>query len=171
MNDKDYGKKIAEEMIMESLTDSFEMITDLSITGIKSSESPDFLANIGGLDIGIELAEIRDQTDAFDYKDEAYRIVDKKNESYSRRGLFKRQPIMLVLYSYSPPLFDIKDQLDQLYLGDFQGLGFHFIWLMDLSDEYFSAGDPRRPADLYCLSPREFQGFHRFGDWARKPFG
>jgi hypothetical protein len=76
------------------------------------------------------------------------------------------------MYSYSPPLFDIKTRLaEKAYQPDFEALGFAGIWALDLSDAYYSARDPRRPADVFCFKPAARFGFLRFGNQDRKPFG
>jgi hypothetical protein len=70
------------------------------------------------------------------------------------------------------PFYDVRHQLESsMNWEDFDGLGFSEIWLMDLADAYYSAQDPRRPADLFSLKPLAWLGFHRYGYHDRKPFG
>ena len=74
-------------------------------------------------------------------------------------------------FAERPPLYEVENGIARMALEDFDTLGFAEVWFTDLSDEYFSARDPRKPADLFCVKPALFRGFHRFGDWDRKPFG
>ncbi len=101
---------------------------------------------------------------------EAWRIAEKKNVSYLRNGRFAI-PIILIFFSRRPPLADFYGAFDLVALEDFASLDFEEIWLADQSDEYFSNRDPRRPADLFGMAPTEVRGYHRFGDWDRKPYG
>ena len=133
--------------------------------------SPDSIVGLDGKPYGVELTEIRDVNDAEGYVDEAYRIASKKSESYLRRDLFSF-PILLVMYSYDPPLFDIRSSLAaRVFQEDFGALGFAEIWAADFSDAYHSPGNSRRPADLFCFKPAAQFGFHRGGAQDRKPFG
>lgn len=133
--------------------------------------SPDHIIGLDDKPFGIELTEIRDVEDAESYVAEAYRIAAKKSESYSRRGLF-RFPIALIMYSYDPPLFDIRKRLAaKVFQEDFEALGFSEIWAADFSDAYYSVRDLRRPADLFCFKPATHFGFRRGGMHDRKPFG
>lgn len=60
----------------------------------------------------MELAEVRGAEDGWTYFEEAKRIATKKHVSYDGRGLF-RNPIILVLHSRHPSLFDMKAALAQ----------------------------------------------------------
>jgi len=131
----------------------------------------DFIVGLDGRPLGIELAEVRGKTDAEMYFEEVTAIAWKKNESYKRRGLFKNQ-IALILYGREPPLFDIRHSLAGFAEDEvFDDLGFVEMWAADLSDAYFNPGHPLRPADMFCMKPRKWLGFHRIGAPDRKPFG
>ncbi|UHD45478.1 hypothetical protein LUX29_21225 [Aureimonas altamirensis] len=172
MRDRDVGKLMVEEMHLESFVDAFPLVTGRVIEITDRGESPDFEALIEGEPIGIELTEIRDLDDAGDYLAEVYRIASKKSASYAKHGHFDARPIILVCHSDALPFHDFRGQLEaQAYWDDFDNLGFAEIWLMDLSDAYYSAQDPRRPADLFGLKPEAWRGFQRYGSYDRKPFG
>ena len=75
MNDKEYGKRLVEEMILEQLLNSFPEITGRAVTDEAEGEfaqisaSPDFIVGLDGRAFGIELAEIRNVDDAYAYLD------------------------------------------------------------------------------------------------------
>ncbi|MDQ2081033.1 hypothetical protein RA307_12645 [Xanthobacteraceae bacterium Astr-EGSB] len=176
MNDKERGKHMVEEMVLEQLMESFPVITGRAITEEAHGEfaqvegSPDFVFGLDGHALGIELAEIRHAEDAEAYLAEVSQLAWQKHESYERRGLF-RNPIALILHSIAIPLFDIQRELAAASSDEFDEVGFVEVWCVDFSDAYYSAQDLRRPADMFCFKPRQWFGFHRIGWWDRKPFG
>jgi hypothetical protein len=176
-HDSEFGKQEIEDMILDQLLDSFTIITGRTVTDEWSDDakkvegSPDHIIGLDGKAFGVELTEIRDVEDADSYVDEAYRLATKKSESYARRGVFKF-PIALVMYSTTPPLFDLRNSVEAAtFQADFEGLGFAEIWAIDFSDAYYSPSDPRRRADMFCFKPTDLFGFHRIGNHNRKPFG
>lgn len=177
MNDYVMGKRMIEDMMLDQVLDAFPRITGRTVTddgvdGFPQIEgSPDFVIGLDGKAVGVEIAEIRNTVDAWSYYEEANRIAWKKHASYERRGLF-RNPIILVLYSGGPPLYEIHHELS--WFDDhreFEDAGFIEVWAADFSDEYYSAQDPRRPADMFCFKPSDMFGFHRIGGYDRKPWG
>lgn len=171
------GKRMIEDMVLDELRESFPRITRREITDDWSDDfervegSPDFVVGVDGKAMGIELAEIRNAGDAAGYYAEASRLTWQKHESYERRGLFAN-PIILLLHSKQPALFDIQGELEALCdAAEFDGTGFAEVWAIDFSDEYFSAGHPLRFADMFCFKPDAAFGFRRVGDHGRKPFG
>jgi len=165
-------KKEVENELLDAFVDSHTLITGRGLTDIESSESPDFLAVMEGRLVGVEVSELRlaDDEDAYGYVEEAWRIADKKNTSYKRHNRFSI-PIILVLFAQRPPLYELQDEIADMVLEDFDTLEFEEVWFADLSDEYLSVRDPRRPADLFGVSPATYRGFHRYGNWGRKPYG
>lgn len=175
--DSEIGKRMWENMILDQVLDSLPMITGRTVTDEWEGEaeqidgSPDHILGLDGKPLGIELTEVRNVDDAQGYVDEAYRLALKKSDSYTRRDIF-RFPIVLVMHSAEPPLFDLRESLDEaVEQSDFEVLGFAEIWAIDFSDAYYSVGDPRRRADMFCFKPHEWFGFHRLGFGDRKPFG
>jgi hypothetical protein len=175
--DKELGKREVEDGVLIQVLDAFSIAAGWNLTGDWEGEaeqvegSPDAIVGRDGKPFGVELTEIRDAEDAESYIAEAYRLAEQKSASYSRRGLFKF-PIALAMYSYSPPLFDLRKRLAQtVYRPDFDALGFVEIRAVDFSDAYYSARDPRRPADMFCFKPATQFGFMRVGMGDRKPFG
>jgi len=115
---------------------------------------------------------IRDQSDAGNYLEEVYRIALKKSTSYEKHGHFLTRPIILLCYSDCCPFFNAKGRFEAAaFWYDFGSLGFAEIWLMDLAEDYYSARDPRRPADLYGFKPVRWRGYRRFSISDRKSFG
>jgi hypothetical protein len=142
MGENKTGKSMIEDMVLEQLLDSFPIITGRTPTDEwhdhveKVEGSPDHIIGRDGKAFGIELTEIRDADDAWGYVDEAYRLASKKSDSYTRRGIF-RFPIALVMYSTTPPLFDIRKSLEgAISQADFETLGFSEVWAVDFSDAY-----------------------------------
>ena len=172
MGSTDWIKKEIESELLDAFVESHTLITGRTLTEIESSESPDFLAAMEGRPVGLEVTELRlaNDEDAYGYVEEAWRIADKKNTSYKRHGRFSI-PIILVMFAQRPPLYELQDGIADMALEDFDGLGFTEIWFVDLSDEYYSVQDPRRPADLFGVSPPAYRGFHRYGNCGRKPYG
>lgn len=172
MGSTDWIKKEIEAELLDAFVESYTQITGLAIIDIESNESPDFSASMDEQAVGLEVTELRldDETSGWDYVAEAWRIADKKSTSYKRHGRFTI-PIILIMFARRPPLHDLQDDIAATALEDFDGLGFTEIWFADLSDEYYSVRDPRRPADLFGVSPSAYRGFHRYGNWGRKPYG
>ena len=175
--DKELGKREVEDDVLDQALDAFSSVAGWNVTddwdgeAVRIEGSPDAIVGRDGKPFGVELTEIRDAEDAESYIAEAYRLAEQKSASYSRRGLFKF-PIALAMYSNSPPLFEIKKRLaETVFQPDFEALGFAEIWAFDFSDEYYSARDPRRPADVFCFKPVALFGFARAGMGDRKPFG
>src|SRR5258708_40175073 len=94
MRDVDYGKKIAEEMTMESFLDAFPRVTGRSIEITDQGETPDFVALVDGRQTGIELTEIRAGSPE-DYVDEVGRLSLKKETTFEKMGGFTRPTILL----------------------------------------------------------------------------
>ena len=171
MSDQEIGKRMGEEAILEAFEAAYPQITGRDLVEVTKSESPDFLVVLGEENVGLEISEIRNCEDVDDYLAEVWRLADQKNNSYKRRGLFEIS-IFLIFYSYKPPIYEIQKSIEVRFEpDDFDGLSFEEVWLMDLSEEYFSYQDPRRPADMFCLKPGEWRGFYRIGSHGRKPYG
>lgn len=169
VRDIDHGKKLVEQMIIESFVDSFPRVTGRHVGIISQGESPDFVALVEGLEIGIELTEIRAESPEA-YLDEVVRLSLNKEMTFERIGVFRR-PTILLCHGRQPPIYDMRRFLDSTASWcDLTETQFSEIWLMDLSDEYYSIRDPRKPADFYCLSPAEMAGFYEC-ERTRKPFG
>jgi hypothetical protein len=172
MRDTDIGKWISEETALEPFSESFPLITGRTIEVMEKSESPDFKIKIDDAPFGLEVTEIRDCDEENDYLSEVYRIAARKDKSYRSRKIFENYPIVLLCYSDCFPFFDARRALERAaFWSVFDALSFSEIWLMDLADEYYSARDPRRPADLFGLKPEHWRGYHRFDFGDRKPFG
>lgn len=172
MRDIDIGKRMVEEMNLEPFLNAYPDVTGCSVEVAGKSESPDFEVLIDERPTGLELTEIRSCEDAYEYVDEVYRLASKKAKSYRSNGIFDERPVILLCYSDCFAFFDHQDEFSHAVVwDDFDSLGFSEIWLMDLSDTYFSSLDPRRPADLFGLAPEKWRGFHRIGFWDRKPYG
>ena len=172
MGQNEWIKKEMEYKLVNTFVDSYHLIAGRPIVSVEASESPDFLAEINDEPCGIEVSEIRMgcEPDPWEYVEEAWRIAKKKHISYTKHDRFA-MPIILVFFASQPPLYEFHEDLAEIHLEDFDDLGFSEVWFADLSDEYFSCRDPRRPADLFGVSPEECRGFHRYGKWGRKPFG
>lgn len=168
---------MVEEMILDQILDSYLSITNRSLTDKRDGDfsrlegSPDFIVGVDHRALGIELAEVRHSSSAWMYCETASGIAWKKHDSYARRGLFAN-PIALVLYSRDLPLFDISHELiGGCSKEEFEGTGFAEVWAIDLSEVYYTPGDPFRRADMFCFKPRASFGFHRIGEHGRKPYG
>jgi hypothetical protein len=99
------------------------------------------------------------------------RLAHQKSESYTRRGLFKF-PIVLILYSDEPSLSEMADFLEEITVQEeFEVLGFHEIWAIDLGEEFYTIGHPFRRPDMFCFKPRSKFGFDRIGEYGRKSYG
>lgn len=177
MSDRDRGKEMVEEMILEQVLEPISIVTDRVLTkeglaGFPRVEgSPDFVVGFDGRALGIEVTEVRDVVESVEYYEEALRLALKKSESYRRRHLFAN-PIALVMYSKDPPLFEIQTELAAMGAEmDFEGTGFAEVWAVDFSDAYYRVGHPLRYPDLFCFKPMSDFGFHRVGGYDRKPFG
>lgn len=172
MGSTDWIKKEIEFELLDAFVESHTLITGRAFAEIKPGESPDFTTVMEGRPVGLEVSELwlSEETAGWDYVAEAWRIAEKKNASYRRHGCFV-MPIILMMFAQRPPLYELQHDIADYPLEEFDGLGFAEIWFADLSDKYYSVRDPRRPADLFGVSPPAYRGFHRYGDWNRKPYG
>lgn len=176
-SDAEMGKREIERVVLDDVVETLSEVAGWNVTDDWNGEaeqlegSPDAIVGRDGKPFGIELTEIRGAADAESYINEAYRIAERKSESYSRRGLFKF-PIALAMYSYSPPFFEMRQSLSVVvYQPDFEMLGFAEIWAIDFCEAYYSARDLRRQADIFGFKPAAQFGFLRSGMADRKPFG
>lgn len=175
MNDWEQGKAADEDRVMQHTREAWNRCLGRSLTeawigtAAKTAGSPDFIFGLNTKPLGVELTEVRGASDAPGWLEEASRLSRKKNESYSRRGLFSF-PIILVFHSENPALFDMRSYLE-CHTEEFLNSEFLEIWAVDLSDAYFSTGHPLKPADLFCFKPISLFGFFRAGQQVRKPYG
>src|SRR5262245_56921281 len=103
--DVDYGKRLAEQMIMESFVGSFPRVTGRRIEVLGQHETPDFIALVDDTEMGIELTEVR--ADSFEsYFDEVVRLTLKKEAIFERNGAFRR-PTILLCHGAQPPIYDM----------------------------------------------------------------
>src|SRR5689334_9440542 len=108
--DIDYGKRLAEQMIMESFVSSFPRVTGRRVKVLGQGETPDFVALIDQTETGVELTEIR--ADCFEsYLDEVVRLTLKKEMTFERSGAFRR-PTILLCHGAQPPIYDMRRLLD-----------------------------------------------------------
>ncbi|MXY33768.1 MAG: hypothetical protein F4186_09920 [Boseongicola sp. SB0676_bin_33] len=172
MGSTDWIKKEIEFELLDAFAESSALITGRVSSEFKPGESPDFTAVLEGRSVGLEVSELRlsDETSGWHYVNEAWRISKKKDASCRRHGRFA-VPIILIMFAERPPLHDLQHDIAENALEEFDGLGFAEVWFADLSDKYYGVRDPRRPADLFGVSPSGIRGFHRYGDWDRKPYG
>ena len=79
MGENDWIKKEIERELLDAFVDSYRLITGRNIDEIESSESPDFLAMIDGRRGGVEVAELRvdSEIEPYSYVEEAWRIAGK----------------------------------------------------------------------------------------------
>ena len=116
--ESEVGKREIENMVLDQVLDALPIITGRTVTnewdGVAEQVegSPDHIIGVDHKPFGVELTQISGADEAWDYVAEAYRLGSKKSDSYSRRGIF-RFPIALVMYSTSPPLFEIKRALEE----------------------------------------------------------
>jgi hypothetical protein len=165
-NERELGKAEIERTALAPFLESYPHFTDNKIDYIGKSESPDFWVARNGKLTGIEVTEVRKQDEGH-YLETFAEIAMKKETTFERNGVF-RDPIILVGYSYSPPLWDLRRYLEgSPGWIDFTDFKFSEIWLVDHSDEYSG----RHYADLHCLSPISLRGFYGDESQTRKPFG
>jgi len=164
--DNALGLREAEASVADTFEAEFPVVTGRTVKILSTSESPDRIALIDGIETGVELTSIK-AGDADDMIAEALRLASKKHESYDRRGIFDTRPLILLGQLDWPAkdveglaLYDVHKELAELIVpSDFDGFGFSEIWLMDDGPKYTSRHDPRAPADFFCFAPTEKIGF------------
>ena len=170
--ERQLGRRACEQIAADAFARSCSAFTRRSIEITDEGESPDFWIKIDGRLLGLEVTEVRGPSryspfsDPREYLDAFAATALKKQESYERRGIFD-QRIVLVGYSSSPPLWDMKRDALSGAVVDFTDFRFAEIWLLDQSDDY--SGRPF--ADLICLAPHDLRGFYEDSWVTRKPFG
>jgi len=161
------GLRELETGIADSFEAEFPIVTGRTVKLIESiGDPPDRVAFIDGIKTGVELTAIHaGNADAI--VAEVLRLARQKHDSYTRRGVFDTGPMILLGHLgwpapdvEGPALYDVWEKLTELAaLGDFDGLGFSEIWLMDDGVKYTSRSDPRAPADFFCFAPADKAGF------------
>src|ERR1019366_10215648 len=106
----DVGKRMIENMMIEAFSDSFPQVTGREVEIVDGGETPDYLALIDGRETGIELTRIYAETPD-EYMEVVTRLAGKKEETFLRLGALERA-VILVCYSYTPPIFDMRHFLD-----------------------------------------------------------
>jgi hypothetical protein len=162
------GLRESETAVADTFEAEFPVVTGRPVEILSHGESPDRIALIGGIEIGIELTGIH-ASSADDIVDKLLRLASRKSESYQRRNLFEMQPIILLGHLdwparnlEGPALYDVHDELDKICCpGDFDDFGFTEIWLIDSGPKYTSRRDPRAPADFFCFAPNGMIGSGR----------
>jgi hypothetical protein len=178
-NDYEYGRHLSETDVAERFESEFPAVTGRTVEILEDGEAPDRIALIDGVTTGIELTAIK-AGNAGDIVYEIGRLANKKHASYDRRRIFEGPPIILLGHLDWPAidvegvaLYDVYIELKYLFdVGDFEGLGFSEIWLMDAGIKYSSRKHRRYPADFYCFFPDDNIGFweherKRSPYWAR----
>jgi hypothetical protein len=160
------GKREGETAAVDTFEAEFPVVTGRTVEVLSCGESPDRIALVDGIEVGVELTDIKAGC-ADDIVLELLRLAGKKHESYERRAIFDARPILLLGHLdwpakdvEGPALYDVHKELGDLFVpSDFDGLGFSEIWLIDNGPKYTSRRDPRMPADFYCFAPRAQLGF------------
>jgi hypothetical protein len=159
------GLREVETGISDTFEAEFAMVTGRTVEILSAGESPDRIALTDRIETGIELTAIHAGS-ADHIIAEVLRIAGRKQESYSRRGIFETRPIILLGHLSwpdrdveGPALYDVYEELAELTVPDDFGSGFSEIWLMDDGLKYTSRRDPRAPADFFCFTPAESVGF------------
>jgi hypothetical protein len=169
--DNALGLRESETATAETFEAEFAIVTGRTVKLIESVGDPsDRVALIDGTETGVEFTAIHAGS-ADDIIAAVLRLARQKHDSYARRGVFDAQPMILLGHLdwpaksvEGPALYDVWEQLTLLTTsGDFGGLGFSEIWLMDDGAKYTSRRDPRVPADFFCFAPAELAGF-----WCRE---
>jgi hypothetical protein len=160
------GRGEVETSVADTFEAEFSVITGRTVKILSAGESPDRIALIGGIEAGVELTAIKAGS-AEHVIAEVLRLASQKHESYQRRGIFDRRPIILLGHLdwpakdvEGPALYDMNEELaERIVPSDFDGFGFSEIWLMDDGPKYTSRRDPRTPAYFFCFAPVEKIGF------------
>lgn len=160
------GKREVETGMAETFEAEFPVVTGRTVEILSYGESPDCIAQIDGIETGVELTSIKAGS-AENMILEMHRLAHKKHASYDARRLFQTRPIILLGHLdwpardvEGPTLYDVWEELDDSFdPSDFEGLGFSEIWLMDETFKYTSRKDPRCPADFFCFAPTGQIGF------------
>lgn len=114
MGEIEWIKKEIEGELLDAFVKSYELITGRRLSDVDSSESPDFLAVLDGRSVGLEVSELRlaADEDPDDYVAEAWRIAEKKDDSYRRHSRFSI-PIILVFFARRPAVSLFRGILNQ----------------------------------------------------------
>ncbi len=161
------GLREVETSVAETFEAEFPVVTGRMVKLIESAgDPPDRLALVDGNETGVELTAIH-ASGADEIVAEVLRLASQKHDKYERNGVFDKGPIILLGHLdwpapdvEGPALYDVREELTEITAsGDFDGLGFREIWLMDSGPKYTSRRDPRAPADFFCFAPVEKIGF------------
>jgi hypothetical protein len=116
------GLRETEISAAETFALEFREVTGRSVVILSEGESPDRIMLIEGIETGVELTTIR-AGGADDIIDELLRLAQKKHETYQRRGIFDKGPMMLLGILggpahgvEGPALYDVYEELAGLLL-------------------------------------------------------
>ena len=175
--DNALGLRESESSVADTFEAEFPVVTCRTVKIIElDGDPPDRVALIDGIETGVELTAIHAGS-ADDIVAEVLRLARQKHDSYMRRRVFDRGPMILLGHLdwpypdvEGPALYDVWEKLTELTVpSDFDGFSFSEVWLMDHGPKYTSRSDPRAPADFFCFAPAERAGF-RERERKRRPY-
>ena len=182
LSDKQYGKKLVEEMELEPFLKEYEWITGLSLQLVGRAERPDFIAQRSdGTELGIELSKImRDPKSAFwarvlsgeefaDPVESAIRLQEliyRKDAKRSGSGWTLPDRTVLVLQLMDSSIGQVAFFLDEQVIKELNETGFFEIWLAD-----YTILEAFGTIQLYGIKPEKWQGLHDHSRTGNKPYG
>ena len=175
MNDKELGKKMAEEAAFHEFARVYEPITGDRLELIARHERPDFVCRrADGSRCGLEFTEVRSDPDeailrglsippmeAAELMSRAVNEKDRKRQSASWR---LPENTILVLQLVQCPLTELESILSDWLDEVLAECGFVEVWIAD-----FTTLEAFREVELYCILPEVLRGY--YPHQKRKPYG
>jgi hypothetical protein len=181
VSDRDYGKKLAEEMDLEPFLDEYEHVTGIKLAGVAGSERPDFICQRGRRRVGLELVKamqdpVQRQWEAILGREglmhglDAALLVQEiafaKERKRASAGWQYAESTILVIQLIGSDGEEMAEYLDDQLMDEMAETGFREIWIADHSQM-----DPYGTVQLIGVKPRRWRGPHPHRYSEMKPYG
>jgi len=182
VSDREYGKKLGEEMDLEPFLSAYRFVTGLDLEVIGLGERPDFRCRRSdGVELGVEVTRVMTDPESRFWKrvlsgeeyadrvDTAIRLQEliyRKDAKRRSLGWILPQFTILVLQLMDCPLDEASCFLDKEVLSEVVATGFLEIWAAD-----YTAMEAYNSVQLYGIKPPKWAGLHDHSMMGSKPYG
>ena len=186
MSDQEIGKKEEERIALDYFIEAYEFTTGVQlhyVPFVSDSERPDFVCQTPtGELIGVEITKVMvrpnvkgelialgesTQLGAYEATEAIFAAVEEKEMKRRSPGWSLPDNTILVLQVLDTNVDELEGfLLDADLRKDFQGFGFHEIWIAN-----HGSVEAYRGVTLFGLYPEQWWGLHeRWNQW-EKPYG
>lgn len=181
MSERDYSKKLAEQMELEPFLDEYEWVTGAKLTEVCGSERPDFICRRTGCWTGLELVKaMRDPVqrnweiilghDAHMHGLDAALLIQEASYAKERKrvspGWQYPDRTILIIQLIGSNGDEVAQHLDDSLMDEMSETGFCEIWIAD-----YSPMEPYGTVQLIGIKPKRWRGPQPHRYFGTKPYG